>query len=69
MGKVADGQSRLICAAPDMLDLCKRLVETVTVARDCDWKLLEHEYVYLLTSLEQEATHILKNVYAGVSHV
>ena len=65
---VADSNSRLICAAPDMLALCKRLVETVTVARGCDWKVLEHEYVYLLTSLEQEATHILKNIYVGVSN-
>ena len=51
----ADANSRLIAAAPDLLTLCKRLVETATLCRDCEWEVLNHELIQLLTSLESEA--------------
>lgn len=62
---VADANSRLICAAPDLLALCERLLETVAVCRDCGWDVADHEYAYLLTSLEQEAHTVVKTVYGG----
>jgi len=50
-----EANARLIAAAPDLLALALRVVETATVCRDCEWEVLNHELVQLLTSLESEA--------------
>ena len=51
----ADANSRLICAAPELLALAERLVETVKLCQDCKWDVLHWELVHLMTGLEREA--------------
>lgn len=67
----ADANSRLICAAPDLLALCKRLKEMVDICRGCadpvtgQWDVLDHEYAQLLISLEQEAIEAIAKAEGG----
>lgn len=62
---VADANSNLVVAAPDLLDLAERLVETATLCRDCNWDVLNHELVQLLTSLEREANEAIATAKGG----
>jgi hypothetical protein len=50
-----DEEARLIAAAPDLLALALRLVETASLCRDCEWDVQKHELIQLLTGLESEA--------------
>ena len=63
----ADANERLIRAAPDMLAMLVELVETVTLCRDCDWHVLNKEYVELLTTLEHKAKAITNTVNGGAA--
>ena len=61
----ADANSRLICAAPELLALAERLVETATVCRDSEWDVLNHELIHLLTGLEREAIKAIAKAKGG----
>ena len=56
---------RLIAAAPDLLALALRVVETATICRDCEWDVQKHELIQLLTRLEQEAKEAITQATAG----
>lgn len=64
-GGVADANSRLICAAPELLALAERLVETAKVCRDCEWDVQSHELIQLLTGLEREAKEAINKAQGG----
>jgi len=59
--KVADMLNERI----DLFAMLVELVETVTLCRDCDWQVLNREYVELLTNLEHKAKAIINTVYRG----
>ncbi len=61
----ADANSRLICAAPDLLALAERLAETVKLCHDCKWDVLKHELVHLMTGLESEAKEAIDKAKGG----
>jgi hypothetical protein len=61
----ADANSRLICAAPELLALAERLVETARICRDCEWDVMNHELIQLLTSLEREAKETIAKAQGG----
>ena len=48
-----------------LLTVAKRLVETATVCRDCEWDVQTHELVQLLTSLEREAIEAIAQAKGG----
>ena len=65
---VAEANSRLVCAAPDLLDVVNSLLKTVETCRGCEWDVQSQEYVQLFTDLEAEAkAAVAKAVYVPVS--
>tara|TARA_Y100000034_G_C6732247_1_gene324477 strand:- start:319 stop:645 length:327 start_codon:yes stop_codon:yes gene_type:complete len=63
---VAEANSRLVCAAPDLLAVVKNLLDTVWACRGCEWDMQPHEYVQLFTDLEASAKKALaKAQYQG----
>ena len=60
-----DEEARLIAAAPDLLALALRLVETASLCRDCEWDVQKHELIQLLTGLESEAKAAITKAKGG----
>jgi len=52
-------------AYDELLAMAKRLVETTTICRDCEWNMLNHELIQLLTSLESEAKEAIAKAKGG----
>ena len=48
-----------------LLALALRLVETATICRDCEWDVLNHELIQLLTGLESEAKEAIAKAQGG----
>ena len=63
---VAEANSRLVCASPDLLGVVKSLLDAVEICRGCEWDVQSQEYVQLLTDLEAKAKRALaKAQYQG----
>ena len=60
-----DEEAQLIAAAPDLLALALRLVETASLCRDCEWDVQKHELIQLLTGLESEAKEAINKATGG----
>ena len=49
----------------ELLAMAERLGETATICRDCEWNMLNHELIQLLTSLESEAKEAIAKAKGG----